>query len=136
MGYRSEVRSCIYSDNHELFDSFIASRKLTDDVVFGEGDDSFVENLEYTKMEYKNTDGEVIQTIKILAMKGDDWKWYPEYDYVKAWEKLLSDAEDAGLNYEFCRVGEEDGDIEYDTGGSEVEHFIDTYTHINVAYGD
>jgi len=134
MGYRSEVRSCIYSDNHELFDAFISGQKLVDNKVFSS--EWFGDSLEETKMEYKNTDGEVIQTIKILSLKGDDWKWYDDYSDVKAWHKLLSDAEDAGLNYEFCRVGEEDGDIQYDTGGSEVEHFIDTYTHINVAYGD
>jgi hypothetical protein len=47
---------------------------------------------------------------------------------------LLTDAEIAGLNYEFVRVGEEDGDIQYECGGENVEHFLSTYTSINVDY--
>jgi hypothetical protein len=134
MGYRSIVRSCIYSDDAELFEAFISGRKLIDDTVFSEGDDGFIDNLEYPEKIYKNMEGELIQTIKILALHGDDWKWYEEYEYVKAWHKLLTDAEVAGLNYEFVRVGEEDGDIDYQCGGENVEHFLSTYTNINVDY--
>jgi hypothetical protein len=134
MGYRSQVRSCIYSDDAELFEAFISGRKLIDDTVFSEGDDGFIDNLEYPEKVYTNASDGVMQTIKILALHGDDWKWYGEYEYVKAWHKLLEDAEIAGLNYEFVRVGEEDGDIDYQSGGENVEHFLSTYTNINVDY--
>jgi len=133
MGYRSQVRSCIYSDDAELFEAFIAGRKLIDDPVFRD-ENWFNDSLEYPEKIYKNMEGELIQTIKILALHGDDWKWYDEYEYVNAWHKLLKDAEVAGLNYEFVRVGEEDGDIQYECGGENVEHFLSTYTSINVDY--
>jgi len=133
MGYRSQVRSCIYSDEAELFEAFISGRKLIDDQVFHD-ENWFNDSLEYPEKIYKNMEGELIQTIKILALHGDDWKWYDEYEYVNAWHKLLKDAEVAGLNYEFVRVGEEDGDIQYECGGENVEHFLSTYTSINVDY--
>jgi len=133
MGYRSQVRSCIYSEDAELFEAFISGRKSIDDQVFHD-ENWFNDSLEYPEKIYKNMEGELIQTIKILALHGDDWKWYDEYEYVNAWHKLLKDAEVAGLNYEFVRVGEEDGDIQYECGGENVEHFLSTYTSINVDY--
>ena len=144
MGYRSQIRSCIYSDNHELFDSFISAQKLVDNQVFHEASDTeasgFANSLTFLEKiwEYAQPSitGETKQVVKILDLDGQDWKWYTEYADVKAWHKLLLDAEDAGLNYEFVRVGEEDGDIEYESGGDNVENFLSTYTHINVDYGD
>ena len=134
MGYRSQVRSCIYSENVELLDAFIAGRKLIDDIVFRDGDEGFVDALEYHEKVYTYASDNRKQVIKILALHGDDWKWYDDYSYVKAWHTLLEDAEIAGLNYEFCRVGEEDGDIDYQSGGVDVENFLSTYTNINVDY--
>ena len=133
MGYRSQVRSCIYRENVELLDAFIEGRKLIDDPLFS-GENWFNDSLEYHEKIYKNMEGEITQTIKIFALHGDDWKWYDEYEYVKAWHKLLEDAEVAGLNYEFARVGEEDGDIQYESGGENVNHFLSTYTSINTDY--
>lgn len=140
MGYRSQVRSCIYSEDAELFDSFIAGRKLIDDQVFRpsshEASGGFGESLTFLEKKYTYASNNAEQVYKILDLKGEDWKWYTEYSDVKAWHKLLLDAEQAGLNYEFCRVGEEDGDIEYESGGNDVENFLSTYTLINVDYGD
>ena len=134
MGYRSEVRSCIYSEDVELFDAFIAGRKLINDSVFSEGDDGFAEHLENHEKVYTYVHDNSKQVIKILALHGDDWKWYADYAHVKAWHKLLYDAEIAGLNYEFVRVGEEDGDIDYQSGGENVANYLSTYTNINVDY--
>ena len=135
MGYRSEVKSCIYSDDIELLDAFIAGRKLIDDLVFSSENDGFGggDSLTYHEKIYTHTDG-VVQTIKILDLHGMDWKWYEEYESVKAWHKLLEDAETAGLNYEFVRVGEEDGDIDYQSGGEHVEGFLSTSTNIFCDY--
>jgi len=138
MGYRSQVRSCIYSEDAELFEAFISGRKLIDDQVFRpaseDNDSGFAKSLEYHEKVYTHMHDNSKQVIKILALHGDDWKWYSEYADVKAWHKLLLDAEVAGLNYEFVRVGEEDGDIEYESGGEDVNHFLSTYTSINVDY--
>lgn len=128
MGYRSEVRSCIYGEP-ELLDSFIASRKLIDDVVFSDKDEGFKNDLKIISKELNYRK----QTIKILDLYGENWKWYDEYEYVKAWVKLLEEAELAGLSYEFMRVGEESGDIEYESGG-DVEGFLYSSTQIVCDY--
>ena len=49
-----------------------------------------------------------------IIYKYDDVKWYDEYDYVKAHQQLLNDAKAQGCGWEFCRVGEESGDVEQD----------------------
>ena len=134
MGYRSQVRSCVYSDNAELFDAFIAGQKLINNIIW----EGFGENLDFTEKKYtyrpSADENMVEQVYKILDLYGDDWKWYDSYPDVKAWDKFIHDAVDAGLNYEFVRVGEEDGDIEYESGGEEVQNFLSTFTTINVDY--
>lgn len=142
MGYRSQVRSCVYSDDAELFDAFIAGQKLVGNQVFNpsssETNSGFAESLEFTEKEYTHTqplaDGRTKQVYKILDLYGDDWKWYDSYPDVKAWDKFIHDAVDAGLNYEFVRVGEEDGDIESESGGEEVQYFLSTSTNIYCDY--
>lgn len=139
MGYRSVVRSCIYSDDAELFDSFIASQKLINNPIFGSPTEEngwigFEDNITYTEKVYSMTNPPNKQTIKILDMHGEDWKWYEEHDDVKAWNKLCADAEEAGLNWEFARIGEETGDIEYESGGLDTEYFLSTVTSIYSDY--
>ena len=51
-----------------------------------------------------------------VIFKYDDCKWYEEYEYVIAHKQLLEDAKAQGCGWEFCRVGEESGDIEQDGG--------------------
>jgi hypothetical protein len=133
MGYRSEVRSCIYSDDLELFDAFIAGQKLAEPRVF---DDSnwFKDNIRFTEVVYKDVQGVIVQHIKILDLQCDDVKWYTDFDDVKAWHKMLINAEEQGLNYEFVRVGEESDDIEREEGGESVEHFLYPTTSISCEY--
>ncbi len=50
-----------------------------------------------------------------FILYGADWKWYPDYSDVQAWDDLwnqMRDMEDKGISGYFCRVGEENGDIE------------------------
>jgi len=134
MGYRSQVRSCVYSDNAELFDAFIAGQKLINNIIW----EGFGESLTFTEKEYvysqPREDGSTKQVYKILDLYGDDWKWYDSYPDVKAWDKFIHDAEEAGLIWEFVRVGEEDGDIEYENGGEEIQGFLSTSTNIYCDY--
>jgi hypothetical protein len=137
MGYRSEVRSCVYSDDGALFDAFIAGQKLTNPRIF---DEWFKDEIKFIDKSYTfdppREDGVTTITTKILDLKGDGWKWYDSYEDVGAWIKLLQDAEAQGLNYEFIRVGEEEGDIERETGGENVENYLDTWTEIACGYDD
>jgi hypothetical protein len=60
----------------------------------------------------------------------DHWKWYQEYNEVKAhttiyrWARELYE-EDCG--YRFLRVGEEMGDIEEDNTGGDLDDYLDCY---------
>ena len=134
MGYRSQVRSCVYGDDAEVFDAFIAGQKLINNIIW----EGFGESLEFLEKEYTHTqpreDGSTKQVYKILALHGDDWKWYDSYEDVKAWDKFIHDAVDSGLNYEFIRVGEENGDIEEASGGEDVQYFLSTTTDIYCDY--
>lgn len=134
MGYRSQVRSCVYSDDVELFDAFIAGQKLINNIIW----DGFGESLEFTEKVYTydqpREDGSTKQVYKILDLQGNDWKWYDSYPDVQAWDKFITDAEEAGLNWEFIRIGEEAGDIENESGGEDVQYFLSTDTNIYCDY--
>ena len=48
-----------------------------------------------------------------FILYGADWKWYPDYDDVKAWDELWESMQEIeGISGYFCRVGEELDDIE------------------------
>lgn len=117
MGYRSDVRSIIYGEPDKLL-AFTTAQRLKGSKVF--------EYLAHSLEQY-----EVMGTIWLpaddptnpaslnsidgivaaLDLNCEDVKWYDTYDDI-AWEQLLLDAEEAGLDYEFARVGEDDGDVE------------------------
>ena len=55
-----------------------------------------------------------------FIMHGDDWKWYPDYEYVKAWDEMWENMQDIeGISGYFCRVGEENDDIEQEEFGDD-----------------
>jgi hypothetical protein len=62
-----------------------------------------------------------------------DWKWYPDYEIVKAWDELWSLMQDIeGISGYFCRVGEESNDIEQENFGEEPDYeAFQPYTGLN-----
>lgn len=55
--------------------------------------------------------------------KADNWKWYPDYDVVTAWDELWEDMQGVeGVSGYFCRVGEEVNDIVEDNFGDEPDY--------------
>jgi hypothetical protein len=62
-----------------------------------------------------------------------DWKWYPDYETVKAWDELWSLMQDIeGISGYFCRVGEESNDIEQEYFGAEPDfEAFQPYTGLN-----
>jgi hypothetical protein len=54
--------------------------------------------------------GEEDEENHCLDLFGDGWKWYDDHSDVQAWMKFMFDAEEMGLEFEFIRVGEGDGD--------------------------
>lgn len=93
MGYRSDVAYAIRFKNKEHRVRFMATQALDPEI-----------DLE----EFKLVDDTSVMFYR------QDIKWYLEYDYVKAHERLLEDAKEQGCAWTFCRVGEEIGDIEQD----------------------
>lgn len=51
---------------------------------------------------------------------GDYFKWYPEYEDVRAWHDMWDNMQDVeGISGYFCRVGEENDDVETDEFGDD-----------------
>ena len=98
MGYRSDVAYTIRFKNKEHRIRFMATAVLGSEIQLDE---------------FGLIDDETI------IFKYDDVKWYDEYHYVKAHQQLLEDAKEQGCGWEFCRVGEESGDIEQDGADGE-----------------
>lgn len=58
-----------------------------------------------------------------------DWKWYPDYDVVIAWNELWEQMQEVeGVSGYFCRVGEELDDIVQESWG-DVPDFDAFYPH-------
>ena len=139
MGYRSDVQSIIYptADNPELlevFNTLIAKEKLAGEQgVFGLFKDDCLElkesSIRRSRRVGENEDGSGKYEyddleFPYLELVGDDWKWYDDYEDVQYWHKLLEEAEQLGLNYEFVRIGEERDDVVVEHGG-DCEYFLD-----------
>lgn len=131
MGYRSSVESIIYGEP-ERIDLFIVKHKIIG--IEGSAFEHFKDNI--TVQDYEeNIWGESHDVIgkrkmKVIHLAGDGWKWYEDYDDVKAWDSLLEDAEEFGLMYEFVRVGENSDDIERQTSENE-DGYLYPETYIN-----
>ncbi len=103
MGYRSDVCCVIYGE-HDVYKAFITEQALIlGSTVFSE----FKHNL--TEHIIAMHDG---STRYMLRMQAKDWKWYEGYPIVDGWNAFMQASEEAGLQYEFIRIGEETTDIE------------------------
>ena len=55
-----------------------------------------------------------------FILYGADWKWYPDYEDVKAWNEMWDSMHDIkGISGYFCRVGEETDDVEQEEFGDD-----------------
>lgn len=119
MGYRSEVRYLIMFYDREVYSEFKV--KVALDPKFEEIRDEF------------DMDDD-----KCMINFHSDWsKWYEGYADVQAHHKLLEMADEfleiypEGLDWKFCRIGEEIDDIDIQSGGS--MGFIDDFLHVSVS---
>lgn len=115
MGYRSDVAFCLSVDTHRVNDG--------EGRVFSEySKDRFKKMVGFFKLTkfYElatDADNDCLKS-KELGWQGGEilfhvqhWKWYPDYDIVKAFDEMweqMQDIED--ISGYFCRVGEGDGD--------------------------
>jgi hypothetical protein len=63
----------------------------------------------------------------------ENWKWYPDYDIVQAWDELWEQMQEVeGVSGYFCRVGEETDDITQETFGDNPDYdAFQPYTYMN-----
>ena len=104
MGYRSNIRCLIYPANvrekgevDTQFDLLKTIMNTTFKNVFDMWSEHF----------------RVDDTNRVIDFAAGDVKWYESYPDVSAFDGMLPAVEDLGFCYEFIRVGEENGDVEY-----------------------
>lgn len=119
MGYRSEVKGIIYGTEQELkdfkeacFDLYNQVREEYGDEITDESNDKF----------------------KLIYLNAPYTKWYDEYEEVQHWNQLYDLAQEAGLNTEFARAGEERGDIEVDYSGETCEYYLEVVQRIDAHF--
>lgn len=106
MGYYSEVAYVIEFKDKDQKETFINLQKVkADDTI----NDALRELLNIT-------DGDNNK----LAFHESSVKWYDEFPEVKAHQNLMHEAEELfpdDVNWMFVRIGEQDDDMEQETGG-------------------
>lgn len=150
MGYRSRVKACVYGKREQV-DLYIIKHKMVhgSNNVFEKFNmaektkDRYVEGISFIEREaneWKQTteDGNEKLTVqkidyKIVDLYGSDWKWYDDFDDVKAWHKFMEEAEEFGLMYEFVRIGEESDDVE-ELRSDDNENYLYPVTSIEADY--
>ena len=113
MGYRSQVAGCISVDREERHDEHGKSYSYYDKAKFKEMI-GFIKLSRFWELWNSKPDSESFGWKDgAFILYGSDWKWYPDYDDVKAWDELWESMQKVeGISGYFCRVGEEQNDIE------------------------
>lgn len=124
MGYRSEVRCLIYGPpdklnamivKHQLEGGRLLTEYFKDDwkryktvrtIYDAEASKATVDESGKGRPVWKDVE------VEVLDLEGESWKWYPNYEDVKAWEAFMRGADEWGCSFEFVRVGEDQGDVE------------------------
>ena len=139
MGYRSDVKSCVYGDKSEV-DSFIVKYQMEKE---GKG------VFEYFRKEIKcfelderdrinfdeNNSEPIGELTAVISLEGYSWKWYDSYEDIKAWHDFIDKAREFGLNTEFVRTGEEQGDVDTQYEGDGNNYYLSVETAIKSDFG-
>lgn len=113
MGYRSQVAGCFSVDREERHDEQGKSYSYYDKAKFKEMV-GFIKLSEFYEFWSNSTDQDAFGWKDgAFILYGADWKWYPDYEDVKAWDKLWESMQNIeGISGYFVRVGEERDDVE------------------------
>jgi hypothetical protein len=106
MGYRSEIRCLIYGTKENLEAYITETALISGSRIFNK----FKDNL--TRYTANPLGVGTPAPVHVLDFYADGWKWAPEYEDVDLWMAFMRAAEEAGLQYEFVRIGENPEDIE------------------------
>ena len=113
MGYRSQVAGCFSVDREERHDEQGKSYIYYDKAKFKEMV-GFIKLSQLYEFWSNSTDQDAFGWKDgAFILYGSDWKWYPDYEDVKAWDKLWENMHNIeGISGYFVRVGEERNDVE------------------------
>jgi hypothetical protein len=120
MGYRSQIGGVFSVDGWHGEPEDIAKYKLKYKEMIG-----FIKLSKfYELMQKEDTDRNCIGWRGgSFYFNAEDWKWYPDYDVVKAWGELWDSMQEVeGISGYFLRVGEEATDIEQEEFGDEPDY--------------
>ena len=126
MGYRSDLAGCISVDRVLVKPESGSSYYEYDKAKFKEMI-WFIKLSRFWEVWSNSTDKDCFGWDDgQFIFYGSDWKWYPDYDEVKAWDELWVQMQNVeGISGYFCRVGEEIDDIETHEFGDDpcTDHF-------------
>lgn len=104
MGYRSNIRCLIYPKNvqeKDTSDTQFDALKLIMNTTFKNVLDMWSAHITFDDKH------------RVVDFAVEDVKWYDSFHDVIAVDEMLPEIEGLGFCYEFVRVGEENGDVEY-----------------------
>ena len=133
MGYRSQVAGCFSVDREERHDEQGKSYSYYDKAKFKEMVGFIKLSRFYELWNTKPDDESFGWEDGYFVLYGSDWKWYPDYSDVQAWNELwYSMRQVEGISGYFCRVGEESDDIEeHNFGDDPCYEFFHTYSALS-----
>ena len=119
MGYRSQVAGIISVDRHKVEDERGSLYYDYDRAKFKEMI-GFIKLTKFYEL-WSETDHKAFGWKDgAFILYGADWKWYPDYPDVQAWEEMWNAMQDIeGISGYFCRVGEERDDVVTDEFGDD-----------------
>jgi hypothetical protein len=120
MGYRSQVAGCISVDKvlikPESGESYFDYDKTKFKEMVG-----FIKLSRFWELWNNKPDADNFGWKDgVFILYGNDWKWYPDYEDVRAWNDLWHSMQEVeGISGYFVRVGESADDIETEEFGDD-----------------
>ena len=124
MGYRSQVTFVVRFNSTQDRDAMWT--------LYANCDDQYKRDVaQYLEHRYAEP---------IVTFSESDWKWYPDYAFVKAAHLFMDEAvEMFNASWRFVRIGEEDNDIEVTENGddcSDLYHMVYPVSTIEIYFPD
>jgi|694.fasta_scaffold54579_7 hypothetical protein len=111
MGYRSQVAGIISVDRVLVKPESGSSYYKYDKAKFKEMI-GFIKLTKFYELWTESDNDSFGWKDGAFIMHGNDWKWYPDYPDVMAWDEMWKNMQTIeGISGYFCRVGEESDDI-------------------------
>lgn len=121
MGYRSEVASLIYGDGTKEDNDKVAALWMAANMrgLLPKNGDDFGPRL------ITIPGNDPSWSFTAIYFHEEEIKWHRDFTWTRAWEEVMHMAMYTyGLNTELVRIGEDYNDIETESGGETLQHFL------------